>query len=106
MAGAEQLARGARIFRMRCSQCHTLAKGEGHKTGPNLHGLLGRETGAAEGYNYSEANRSRGIVWNEEELDKYLLHPRGYIPGTKMVFQGVKDSQKRADLIAYLKAHA
>eukprot|EP00037_Helgoeca_nana_P003207 m.38773 g.38773 ORF g.38773 m.38773 type:complete len:109 (-) comp13504_c0_seq1:826-1152(-) len=98
-----QLVRGARIFRLRCSLCHTLTQEGAHKTGPNLFGLIGRETGAAVGYDYSVANKTRGIVWNEARLDKYLLHPRGYIPGTKMVFQGVKNAQQRADLIQYLK---
>jgi cytochrome c len=73
------------------------------RAGPNLFGLIGRETGTAVGYDYSVANKTRGIVWNEARLDKYLLHPRGYIPGTKMVFQGVRNAQQRADLIQYLK---
>eukprot|EP00038_Savillea_parva_P013666 m.211994 g.211994 ORF g.211994 m.211994 type:complete len:105 (+) comp25842_c0_seq1:155-469(+) len=72
-------------------------------SGPNLHGLIGRETGSAPGYDYSEANKNRRIVWNEKRLDTYLAHPRAYIPGTKMVFQGVKNAQQRQDLIAFLK---
>lgn len=78
-------------------------KGGGHKQGPNLGGLFGRNTGSAEGYSYSKANKDKNIVWKEDTLYEYLLNPKKYIPGTKMVFAGLKKEQDRADLIAYLK---
>lgn len=71
--------------------------------GPNLGGLFGRKTGQAEGYSYSKANKEKAIVWNEDTLYEYLLNPKKYIPGTKMVFAGLKKPEERADLIAYLK---
>jgi cytochrome c len=68
-----------------------------------LGGIFGRHTGSAEGYSYSKANKDKNIVWGEETLYEYLLNPKKYIPGTKMVFAGLKKEQDRADIIAYLK---
>jgi cytochrome c len=68
-----------------------------------LSGLFGRKTGQAPGFQYTDANKNKGIVWNEETLNVYLENPKKYIPGTKMVFAGLKKQTERSDLIAYLK---
>jgi cytochrome c len=75
----------------------------GHKQGPNLHGLFGRTAGTTEGYSYSTANKTSGVVWGEDTLFEYLLAPKKYIKGTKMVFAGIKSPDERKALIAYLK---
>ncbi len=96
------LANGKAKFGM-CRSCHTIVPGGANLTGPNLHGVFGRKAGAVEGYNYSDAVKAAGFVWDGEHLDKWLAEPRTFLPGTKMSFAGLKNPKDRTDLIAYLK---
>lgn len=84
---------GKKIFVRSCSQCHTVEAGGKHKTGPNLNGLFGRKTGQAPGFQYTDANVSKGIVWSEETLNVYLENPKKYIPGrSRFVYRSNKQA--------------
>lgn len=89
-----------------CKTCHAIEAGV-NKIGPSLHGVVGRKAGIIPGFVYSTANKNSGITWTEEKLFQYLENPQRVVPGTKMSFAGwPTDPQKRADVIAYLKANS
>jgi cytochrome c len=92
---------GKTIF-AQCKACHVTDAGV-NKSGPSLNALIGRKAGTVPGYNYSEANKNTEIIWTKEKLFQYLEKPQRVMPKTKMVFAGISDAQKRADLIAYLE---
>lgn len=94
-------AKGEKVF-ARCKTCHEVAK-EQNKIGPHLVGVMGRQAGAVEGFKYSDPMKSSGITWDEAALGQYLKDPKGFIPGNKMAFVGLKKDDEVADVIAYLK---
>jgi cytochrome c len=96
-------ARGERLFNQQCKACHTLVKDGAGTTGPNLHGLLGRKAGTGGGYQSSEAMQKSGIVWDDKTLADYLKDPKGRVPGTKMVYVGLKQDAQQEDMVAFLK---
>ena len=85
-----------------CKACHDLVQ---NRIGPPLHGVVGRKAGAVPGFIYSDADKSSGIIWTPEKLFQFLEQPRRVMPGTRMTFAGVSNAQKRADIVAYLKAN-
>lgn len=87
---------------LQCGACHSLTPESGAKVGPSLAGIVGRKAGSAPDYQYSEAMAGSGITWTAEELDAFITAPSAKVPGTKMVFAGVADADKRKALIAYL----
>jgi cytochrome c len=102
VALAQDLAAGETSFK-KCLACHSVGADAKNKVGPVLNGLEGRKSGTIEGYNYTDANKNSGIVWSEETFKEYINDPRAKIPGTKMVFAGIKSENEKAALWAYLK---
>jgi cytochrome c len=102
VASGQDLAAGENSFK-KCLPCHAVGEGAKNKVGPLLNGLDGRKSGTIEGFSYTDANKNSGIVWNEESFKEYIRDPRAKIPGTKMVFPGIKNEKEAGDLWAYLK---
>jgi cytochrome c len=100
-ARAQDADNGKTVFRQMCSPCHALAPGR-TLVGPTLFGVVGRKSGSESNFQYSDANKKSGLTWDAPTLDRYLTAPREVMQGTKMVFAGLKDDQKRHDVIAYL----
>jgi len=101
-AAAQEVEKGQRSFN-KCLPCHAIGPGAENKVGPELNGLDGRHAGAVASFNYSEANKNSGIVWNEATFKEYIRSPQAKIPGTKMAFAGVSNPQEIEDLWAYLR---
>jgi len=101
-AHAQDVAAGEKEFGV-CRACHQIGPNAKIGVGPVLNGVVGRTAGTYPGYSYSPANKNSGIVWTPEELDKYLTNPQAVVPHTKMIFPGLKDEQKRKNVIAYLQ---
>jgi len=100
-ADTAEVQDGQTQFKQICATCHTNEPSK-NKIGPTLFGLIGRRSGSAPGFSYSDAMRNAGIVWNEQTLDKYLADPKAFVPGNKMPYLGVKKPEARKDIIAYL----
>ena len=101
-ATAQDAAAGEKAF-AQCRACHQVGPTARNLVGPKLNGLFGRKSGTVEGYNYSDPNKNSGITWDETVFAEYIKNPRAKIPGTKMIYAGLKDEQRIKDLTAYLK---
>ena len=102
-AQAQDAAAGEKVF-VACKACHQVGETAKNAVGPVLNGVIGRHSGSVEGYSYSPANKNSGLTWDEATFREYIKDPRAKVPGTKMVYAGLKDDQKISDLIAYLKS--
>jgi cytochrome c len=101
-ASAQDAAAGEKVF-AQCKACHQVGETAKNAVGPVLNGLFGRKSGTIEGFGYSPANKNSGITWDEATFRDYIKDPKAKIPGTKMIFPGLKNPQQIDDIIAYLK---
>ena len=101
-SAAGAAAAGESKFKV-CRICHQVGESARNFVGPELNGLVGRKAGTVPGYNYSDANRNSGVIWDEATLARYLHSPREIVPGTKMAFPGMSQEDDVQDVIAYLK---
>lgn len=95
---------GEKVFK-KCLVCHSISPDGKAKVGPDLYGVIGRTTGTAEGFSYSEVMTKAGEdghVWTPEEISTFLENPKAMFPGTKMTFVGLKKPEDRANVIAYI----
>src|SRR5882762_9771787 len=98
---AQDAAAGEKVF-VQCRACHQIGENAKNAVGPVLNGVIGRKAGSIAGYSYSDANKNSGITWDEATFRDYIKDPKAKIPGTKMVFAGIKNEQEASDLWAFL----
>lgn len=96
---------GKTVFNQ-CKICHAVGPSAKAGVGPEQNNLVGSKAGSRPGFNYSPAMKEageKGLVWTPENINKFIENPKAVVPGTKMVFPGLKNVQDRADVIAYLE---
>lgn len=116
MAAAE-VAVGKVLFNRKCARCHTAEEAE-NDVGPSLYRVVGRPAGTFPGYDYSSSIRDSGLVWDEENLRKYINDPHAFVPckkiqikalsmcpGIHMKFHGFRNPYAAKAVVAYLKSH-
>ena len=101
---AQDAAAGEKVFGV-CKACHQIGETAKNSVGPQLNGIIGRKAGTVPGYNYTAANKDSGLTWDEATFREYIKNPKAKIPGTKMIYAGLKDEKRIQDLIAFLKQY-
>ena len=99
---AQNVEAGERVF-AQCRTCHQVGEAAKNMVGPNLNGLFGRKSGSVEEYKYTEVNKNANITWDDATFREYIADPKGKMPGTKMIYAGLKNPKQIEDLMAYLK---
>lgn len=105
LIAAADPAVGEKAF-AKCKTCHTSEKGGPNRVGPNLWNVVGGHNAHMEGFAYSDVIKNLNITWDYDHLNQFLTSPKGYAPGTKMTFAGIKKPEERAALIRWLRDQA
>src|SRR3954451_20736488 len=101
LARADGDATAGKTAFAKCGVCHSIKQGE-NKIGPSLFGIVGRPSHTIPNFAYSDPMKAYTVTWDAPTLDHYLIDPRQTVPGTKMIFPGVKSETERSNIIAYL----
>ena len=94
-------AAGEKVFKAQCGICHSAVQGK-NGIGPSLFGVIGRQAGTAPGFHFTADHKKLGVTWDTATMDKYLANPRAMVKDTSMTYAGLKEADKRADVVAYL----
>ena len=106
ITGAD-VAKGQAFVQQQCSSCHTLNQGGANGVGPNLYGVLGGPMFGHPGFGYSDAVKGKAKGnWDYDNMNAWLADPAKFAPGTAMSYSGIKNTQTRADVVAYLRGLA
>lgn len=107
LIGGADVAKGMAFVQQQCSACHSLNQGGANGVGPNLYGVMGDAVYARPGYVFSDASKARAKgTWNYDNMNAWLAAPQSFDPGTTMSYAGIKNTQTRADAVAYLRSLA
>jgi cytochrome c len=101
-AGSARAQDGESLFKRQCGACHAVDAGH-NKIGPSLFGVAGKKAAAVEDFDFSDALKGANITWTDDALTKYLTDPKGFVPGGKMVYAGMKDPDDVKAVVEYLK---
>lgn len=99
-------AEAGQALSRQCTSCHTFEKGGPSRVGPNLWGVIGADKAHVQGFNYSQALANAPGEWTYEDLNKFLANPKGYLPGTRMAYAGLRKPEDRANLIAWMRTQS
>lgn len=102
LIASADVARGEKLSKA-CAACHSFDNGGPNKVGPNLWGIIGAKKAHLGNFEYSSAMASKGGNWGYLEMNQYLWKPKKYVPGTKMNYNGIKDPEDRAAMVAWLR---
>ena len=99
---ASSVDSGRDLFKRACQTCHSVEKGESHRQGPNLWGVVGRSAGSMTGFAYSSVFKSAQFKWDEKLLDQWLADPQDMLPGNVMTY-AQRNPERRELIIEFLK---
>ena len=95
---------GQIAFNNACRTCHTVREGD-NRLGPSLSRVIGRKAGSLPNYNYSESMKKADLVWDKQNLDRFIANPDAVVSGNNMKpYGGIASAEERAKIVAFLES--